>query len=50
MIPLVILDLDGTMIGQSGQVSQAVWAAVERAREDGIKLALCTGRPNLGVA
>ena len=50
MIPLVILDLDGTMIGRSGQVTAAVWAAVEAAREQGVKLALCTGRPNLGVA
>lgn len=50
MIPLVILDLDGTMIGSSGQVSADVWAAVEAARGDGIKLAVCTGRPGLGIA
>lgn len=50
MIPLVILDLDGTMVGSNGQVAPAVWAAVEGAREQGIKLALCTGRPGLGVA
>ncbi len=50
MIPLVILDLDGTMIGRSGQVTPSVWAAVEAAREQGVKLAICTGRPNLGVA
>ena len=50
MIPLVILDLDGTVIGSSGQVQPAVWHAVERAREAGVKLALCTGRPGLGIA
>lgn len=50
MIPLVILDLDGTMIGSDGRVSARVWEAVERARERGIKLAACTGRPGLGVA
>jgi Cof subfamily protein (haloacid dehalogenase superfamily) len=50
MIPLVILDLDGTMIGSSGQVSADVWAAVDAARADGIKLAVCTGRPGLGIA
>ncbi len=50
MIPLVILDLDGTMIGSSAQVSPRVWAAVDAARERGIKLAACTGRPGLGVA
>jgi Cof subfamily protein (haloacid dehalogenase superfamily) len=50
MIPLVILDLDGTMIGRSGQVSPEVWGAVERARGFGVKVAICTGRPGLGVA
>lgn len=50
MIPLVILDLDGTMIGSSSQVSAEVWTAVEAARSDGIKLAVCTGRPGLGIA
>lgn len=50
MIPLVILDLDGTMIGSSGQVASEVWAAVDRVREQGVKLAICTGRPGLGVA
>jgi Cof subfamily protein (haloacid dehalogenase superfamily) len=50
MIPLVILDLDGTMIGRSGVVAPEVWAAIERARGFGVKLAVCTGRPGLGVA
>lgn len=50
MIPLVILDLDGTMIGRSGGVASSVWAAVERVRAEGIKLAVCTGRPGMGVA
>lgn len=50
MIPLVILDLDGTVIGSSGQVLPDVWDAFERAREAGVKLAVCTGRPGLGIA
>lgn len=50
MIPLVILDLDGTMIGSTGQVAPEVWAAVDAARADGVKLAVCTGRPGLGIA
>lgn len=50
MIPLVILDLDGTIIGREGRVSTRVWEAAERARELGIKLAVCTGRPGMGVA
>jgi Cof subfamily protein (haloacid dehalogenase superfamily) len=50
VIPLVILDLDGTVIGSSGQVLPEVWEAVERAREAGVKMAVCTGRPALGIA
>lgn len=50
MIPLVLLDLDGTVIGSSGQVLPCVWAAVERVREAGMRLAVCTGRPRVGVA
>lgn len=50
MIPLVVLDLDGTIIGESGQVQECVWEAADRAREAGVKLAVCTGRPGFGVA
>ncbi len=50
MIPLVILDLDGTVIGASGQVVPSVWEAAESARAAGVKISVCTGRPGLGVA
>jgi hypothetical protein len=50
VIPLVILDLDGTLIGASGQVESCVWEAADRAREAGVRLAVCTGRPGFGVA
>lgn len=50
MIPLVLLDLDGTVVGSDGQVKECVWQAVEQAREAGIKLATCTGRPCSGIA
>lgn len=50
MIPLVILDLDGTVIGADGQVRSCVWSAADTARKAGVKLAVCTGRPGLGVA
>ncbi len=50
MIPLVILDLDGTLIGSSGQVETCVWEAAERAQQAGVRLAVCTGRPGFGVA
>lgn len=50
MIPLAILDLDGTLIGSTGQVDACVWKAAERARDAGVRLALCTGRPGFGIA
>src|SRR5699024_2320262 len=50
MLSLVIVDLDGTMIGKSGQVLPCVWQGVDRLLEAGVKLAVCTGRPGMGVA
>lgn len=50
MNPLVVCDLDGTLIGSSGKVEGCVLDAVDRARTAGIKLAVCTGRPGFGVA
>lgn len=50
MIPLALLDLDGTLVGGDGRVAECVWKAAERAREAGVRLAVCTGRPGFGVA
>ncbi|HEX7003222.1 MAG TPA: Cof-type HAD-IIB family hydrolase [Trueperaceae bacterium] len=50
MIPLVVLDLDGTLIDSSGQVDECVWDAVEELRSVGVKMSVCTGRPSAGVA
>ena len=50
MIPLVLLDIDGTVIGASGTVDDCVWEAVDRVQEAGVRLAVCTGRPWGGVA
>jgi Cof subfamily protein (haloacid dehalogenase superfamily) len=50
MIPLVILDLDGTIIGKQGIVQDCVWKAVEGAQAQGMKFAVCTGRLGVGTA
>lgn len=50
MLPLVILDLDGTIIGGDGQVQQCVWQAIEKLQAAGVKLCVCTGRPGAGIA
>ncbi len=50
MIPLVVLDIDGTLIGSSKRVEPCVWEAADRARKAGVRLAVSTGRPGFGVA
>lgn len=50
MIPLVVLDLDGTLIGASGRVEACILEAADAAREAGVRLAICTGRPGFGIA
>lgn len=49
MIRLICCDVDGTLVGASGQVSPAVWEAVERVRARGVHLAICSGRPAFGI-
>lgn len=46
---LVALDVDGTLIGLDGTVSEAVVAAIARARGAGLHIGLATGRMALGV-
>lgn len=48
-IRLLVLDLDGTVIGTSGVPSPGIRGALARARERGIHLAICTGRPLASV-
>lgn len=44
VLPLVCLDVDGTLVGSSGAPSPGLWAAAERARARGQRLTLCTAR------
>lgn len=45
MLPLVFIDVDGTLVGASGRPTDAVWAAAARAVQRGQHLALATARP-----
>jgi hypothetical protein len=49
-VQLVGIDVDGTLVGSSGEVHARVWEAAGIAREKGIHLALCSGRPAFGLA
>lgn len=44
MLPLICLDVDGTLVGSSGEPSPALWSAAGRARARGQRLTLCTAR------
>lgn len=41
---LLALDLDGTLVDHTGRVPEANLRAVRRAREAGVRVAICTGR------
>jgi Cof subfamily protein (haloacid dehalogenase superfamily) len=49
MIELICVDVDGTLVGSSGDVAAEVWPAVERARTAGARLVICSGRPAFGL-
>lgn len=44
VLPLICLDVDGTLVGRAGEPSAALWASAEAARERGQRLTLCTAR------
>lgn len=49
MIKLVAIDLDGTLLNSSREISLENKRAIEIARENGIKVVLATGRPFKGI-
>ena len=50
MIELICVDVDGTLVGSSGTVHSDVWEATREARQRGVHLAICSGRPGFGLA
>ena len=48
MLPLICIDIDGTLIGSSGVPSEGVWAAAAAAVARGQHLAICTARVAVG--
>jgi len=49
MVRLVLIDVDGTLLGSNG-VPDCAWEAAKRARQAGIHLSLATGRPGAGAS
>ena len=48
-IKLIAIDIDGTLINDKHQITPEVHEALQKAREQGVKVVLCTGRPLPGV-
>ncbi len=49
VLPLVCLDVDGTLVGSSGAPSDVLWTTAEQARSAGQRLTLCTARVAVGA-
>lgn len=48
-IKLIAIDIDGTLLNEKNHLAPATIEAVGAARQKGIKVVLCTGRPLSGV-
>ena len=46
---LIALDIDGTLLNSSNQITYNVKEAIKKSKEKGVKVVLCTGRPLKGV-
>ncbi len=44
-IKFIALDTDGTLLDSNGKILPSTKIAVKKALEQGIKVALCSGRP-----
>ncbi|HER2919169.1 Cof-type HAD-IIB family hydrolase [Streptococcus pyogenes] len=49
MIQLIAIDLDGTLLNQDKQIPKENITAIQEAAQSGLKIVLCTGRPQSGT-
>ena len=49
MIKLIASDIDGTLINSKSDCTAATIEAITKAREQGMKFAICSGRPVSGI-
>ncbi|USS87052.1 sugar-phosphatase [Fructilactobacillus cliffordii] len=48
-IKLIAIDIDGTLLNEKNELAPATISAIKKAREKGIKIVLCSGRPLAGI-
>lgn len=49
MIKLIAIDLDGTLLNSKKEITKENMEALHYARQKGVKIVICTGRPYLGM-
>ncbi|WP_141604231.1 sugar-phosphatase [Terrilactibacillus laevilacticus] len=49
MIKLIAIDLDGTLLNNEKKITDRTKDALKKAKNQGVKIVLCTGRPLLGM-
>ncbi|MFC6182611.1 sugar-phosphatase [Lactiplantibacillus daowaiensis] len=49
-VKLIAIDMDGTLLNEHSELNPATIDAVQAARDQGIKVVICTGRPLSGVS
>ena len=49
MYKLIAIDMDGTLLKEDKTISTKTKEALKRAREEGVKIVLTTGRPIQGI-
>ena len=49
MIKAIILDIDGTLTNDRKEITPRTKEALLRAQDDGVLLALASGRPDMGL-
>lgn len=49
MIKMIAIDLDGTLLNRHKKIPAENIKAIQKAAQEGIKIVLCTGRPQSGV-
>ena len=49
-IKLIAIDIDGTLINSKHEITPFTKEVIHAVRKQGIRVALCTGRPFLGAS
>lgn len=49
MYKIIAIDIDGTLLNDTHEITPAVRDSIKAAKAKGVKVVLCTGRPLAGI-